>query len=116
MTERRSLKFSVFDVDGAVHEVTVEQEVNNTINLSAFCSCGQTADDDFCSHRFDILSGETEVLASPNIADLAVLKEWVRGSDIEVAMVELSRAKSALRLAMERVDQSRKKLARCMLD
>ncbi len=114
--EKRVLKFAVFDVDGGIHEVTVEQEIGNTINLSATCSCGKCSGEDFCVHCFDILAGDTRAVASSNSEDLDALRNWVRGSDIETAMIELSKAKTELRMAMEKTEACRRKLARRMMD
>ena len=116
MTEKRSLVFNVFGANGAVHEVRVEQEINNTVNLSMICSCSKANEMDFCDSCVSMLEGDSSVLASPNKDDFATLKQWVRGSDIEVAMIDLSKAKTELRLAIERVDKCRKKLAKRMLD
>ena len=116
MADRRTIKFSVQDVDGGVHEVTIEQEINNSVNLSAHCSCGQANAETFCVHRFNILEGDISGLISDNLDDVETLRRWVRGSDIEAAMQELARAKGDLRLAFEKVDLCRRKLAQRMLD
>ena len=116
MSEKRTLKFSVLDVNGEMHEVTIEQEIANSVNLSAFCSCGEASDTDFCEHRYSILEGDSTVLASSSLENFGTLQKWVRGSDIEAAMMELSQAKTDLRLAMDCVDTCRKKLAKRMLD
>ena len=116
MSEKNVLKFSVLDVNGDVHEVTIEQEVGNSANLSAFCSCGEASKTDFCEHRYSILEGDSTVLASSSLENFAELQKWVRGSDIEAAMMELSNAKTDLRLAMDCVEACRIKLAKRMLD
>lgn len=116
MTEKRSLVFAVQDVDGDIHHVTIEQEVNNSVNLSALCTCSQANEESFCVHRFDILEGHVSNVVSENMHDLATLKKWIVGSDIEAAMTDLARAKSEMRMAMEKVEYCRRKLARRMLD
>ncbi len=116
MTNKRELKFAVQDVSGEVFDVTVEQEVNNSTNLSAFCNCKQADESSFCIHRFDILEGDAGAIVSGNLDDFAVMKSWIAGSDIEAAMKDLSRAKVNMRIAMENVDMCRRKLARRMMD
>ena len=116
MSDKRAIRFSVLGQDGAIHEVTVEQEIDNTLNLSSHCTCIDANGKVFCGHQFDILDGHMGNVVEANPEGSAILKRWLAGSDIETAMIELSKAKTELRLAMEKVDKCRKKLIRKMAD
>ena len=116
MTTKRSLQFSVQDALGDVHHVVIEQDAANTINLTAHCSCSEANDAGLCVHRLEILSGDAHGVVAANSADLETLARWIAGSDIEAAMKELARAKSDVRLAMEKVEYARAMLAKRMLD
>ena len=116
MAERPNLKFSVLGQDGAIHEVTIGQDPDNSMNLSSHCSCIDAADKTLCGHQFDILDGQTGNVVQANPEGFAVLKRWMAGSDIEAAMIDLSKAKTELRLSMEKVEKCRKKLIKKMID
>jgi hypothetical protein len=113
---KQVLKFSIMGEDENVHEVAIERETNDLGNLTAVCSCGKAQEGDFCVHRFDILEGVTGALVSENLDDVHALRGWIRGSDIEVAMKALSKAKTDLLLAHEKVAKCRKALVKRMLD
>ncbi len=102
--------------DNDVHTVSIERDANNTANLKALCSCGEAAGQSICDHRFTILEGEIENVVSVDLGDVHTLRDWVRGSDIDVAMRNLSKAKTELKLAHEKVARARELLARRMMD
>ncbi len=111
-----ALKFSIMGEDDNLYDVTIERDSNNLGNLQAMCSCKQAAENDICAHRFAILEGDMSKVASNSLGDAQTLREWIKGSDIEVAMQNLSKAKTELLLAHEKVAQCRKMLVRRMLD
>ncbi|MAW81168.1 MAG: hypothetical protein CMI63_13095 [Parvularcula sp.] len=113
---KQALKFSVMGQDDNIYEVTIERDVNDLGNLQAGCSCTDAKDGDLCAHRFEILEGGTANIVSENIEDVQALREWIKGSDIEVAMTELSKAKTELMLAHEKVAKCRAMLVRRMQD
>lgn len=45
-----------------------------------------------------------------------MLREWLKGSDIEAAMIALKKAKGELEIAQEKVDYCRRVLLKRMLD
>lgn len=116
MTVKETLRFSVMGEDDAVYEVAIERHCHDLGNLSAACNCGKAQEGDLCSHRFEILEGVTAGLVSENLDDVQALRDWIRGSDIEVAMQALSKAKTELMLAHEKVAKCRAMLVRRMLD
>ena len=113
---KQALRFSIVGEDDDVHEVSIERDVNNSTNLSAHCTCGKALEGEFCLHRFEVLEGDTNNMVSENLDDVRTLREWIKGSDIEIAMQALSKAKTDLRLAHEKVESRRQALVRRMLD
>ena len=111
----RELNFAI-EEDGVVYDVTVRQEAGNSINLTMTCSCAGEQDDDFCSHRMAIFEGDASAISEAHAEHLETFQRWVKGSDIETAMAELSRAISQLQIAQEKVDYHRRMLVRRMLD
>lgn len=113
---KQALRFSVMGQDDNIYDVSIERDANDLGNLQAFCSCGEAQEGDFCTHRFEIIEGATANIVSENLDDVQALREWIKGSDIEVAMTELSKAKTELMLAHEKVAKCRRLLVRRMLD
>lgn len=112
---KQTLQFSVMGADNDIHTVSIERDANNSINLRAMCSCGDAASG-ICDHRFSILECDTANVLSANPADVNILRDWIKGSDIDVAMRNLSKAKTELKLAHEKVARARELLARRMMD
>lgn len=102
--------------DNDIHTVSIERDANNSLNLRALCSCGEAVADSICDHRFSILECDTANVLSANPADVNVLRDWIKGTDIDVAMRNLSKAKTELKLAHEKVARAREVLARRMMD
>ena len=113
---KQALQFSMMGDDDNLYEVSIERDTDNLGNLQALCTCKQAAAQDICGHRFAILEGDISKVVSNNLGDVHTLREWIKGSDIEVAMQNLSKAKTELLLAHEKVAQCRKMLVRRMLD
>ncbi|WP_425408569.1 SWIM zinc finger family protein [Hyphococcus sp.] len=113
---KETLKFAIVGEDDAVYEVAVERDTDDTGNLQASCSCGKAQEGEYCLHRFEVLEGETANLVSESLDDLQTLRGWIKGSDIEVAMQNLSKAKTELLLAHEKLDKCRRALVGRMLD
>lgn len=114
MTEK--LTFTVIGDNDQSYEFVIQRDPLNTANLSASCNCEEAAKGKFCDSCFRIFEGDHSYVASENLGDLETLNHWVRGSDIEVAMIELSKAKTDLALARERLAYCRTRLVKRMLD
>ena len=111
-----TLKFEVIGEHDETYDVVIGRDPANSANLFAACSCDESMHGNFCSHRFDILEGNHSNIASENVDDLETLREWIKGSDIESAMIALSKAKTELLTARERVAYCRKMLVKRMMD
>ena len=110
------LKFSVVGDDNQIHEVTVSRDMTNSTNLTVLCTCSEAQAAHFCSHRFEVFEGDHANILNDHSDDIQTLNHWVNGSDIQAAMRELSKAKSDLKLAWERVAYCRDVLVRRMMD
>ena len=110
------LKFSVMGDDDEIHEVTVSRDMSNSTNLTVLCTCSDAQAAHFCSHRFEVFEGDHANILSDRSDNMETLNRWVHGSDIQAAMRELSKAKSDLKLAWERVALCRDVLVRRMMD
>ncbi len=110
------LIFTVIGDNDQSYEVRIERDPLNTANLSASCNCDEAVEGKFCNHRFRIFEGDHSCIESDNLGDLDILNRWIRGSDIEVAMMELSKAKTDLSLARERLAYCRSVLVKRMMD
>ena len=113
---KQALRFSIVGEDDNTYEVTIERHEVDLGNLTALCSCDKAQEGDLCHHRFAVLEGETSGLVAENLDDVLTLRQWIKGSDIEVAMQNLSKAKTELKIAHEKVEQCRRNLVRRMLD
>ncbi|MEM8772745.1 MAG: hypothetical protein AAGD92_13950 [Pseudomonadota bacterium] len=111
-----ALKFCVMGENDEIYDVSITRHAENSANLTALCNCDKDRAGDFCSHRFEILEGDTSNLVSKNLDDMQILRGWIRGSDVEAAMNDLSRAKSDLKIARERYAYCRNVLAKRMMD
>lgn len=113
---KQALQFSIMGEDDETYIVSIERNEVDLGNLTALCSCDSAQSGDLCHHRFAVLEGDTLDLVSENIDDLVTLRTWIKGSDIEVAMQNLSKAKTEMKLAHEKVEQCRRMLVKRMLD
>ena len=85
-------------------------------NLTALCSCPAGQNGMYCKHRFRILTGSIEGIVSDNLNETELVNSWLAGSDIELAMIELTEAEKEFMKAKKKVSDCKKKLARKMLD
>ncbi len=113
---KQALQFSIMGEDDETYVVSIERNEVDLGNLTALCSCDSAQLGDLCHHRFAVLEGDTLNLVSENIDDVVTLRQWIKGSDIEVAMQNLSKAKTEMKLAHEKVEQCRRMLVKRMLD
>ena len=58
-------------------------------NLSAHCTCPAGMNWRYCKHRFGIIEGSTKGTVGDNLDDAAVVKSWVPGTDIYLAMQQV---------------------------
>ena len=90
------------------HEVKLSKDGNN---LTAICSCPAGRLGQYCIHRFQILEGEATGVVSGNQEDVSVVKEWLRGTDVEFALQDVRAAEKAAEMAKQNLAEAKRKLA-----
>jgi uncharacterized Zn finger protein len=85
-------------------------------NLTATCTCKAGERGQHCKHRTRILLGETTGIVSDNAEDVPEIQDWLNGSDVEQAMIELRKAERDLEEAKKRVSLLKKRLSRSLVD
>jgi uncharacterized Zn finger protein len=105
------IKFLVKGSAPEPYHVTFTKTKNN---LNAFCTCPAGENGQYCKHRFDILSGSTNAIVSKNQDEVAIIRTWLPGSDVEEALKEMTQAEHESNLASKRLSLAKKKVAKAM--
>jgi uncharacterized Zn finger protein len=108
------VKFLVQGSDPAPYEIVFDRKGDL---VTATCSCpagvkgpaGQC-----CKHRIAILQGDTEGIVSANADDVKVVRGWIAGSDIEIALGQLTEGEVEREKARRKVAAAKKALAKVM--
>jgi hypothetical protein len=105
-----------FLVQGSADEpykVTFRKKDNN---LSAYCTCPAGENGQYCKHRFRILEGSDEGVVSDNKNEVAIVKTWLVGTDVDAVLREVAEKEKALEKAKKELSIAKKMLARTMRD
>lgn len=105
------LEFQVRGSAGDLYEITAERMGGE---VAMFCTCQAGRNGMHCKHRFMLLDGVVDNLASENHDDVLTLKSWVPGSRMETAMVELAEAEAAMKAAQAALTRAKKVIAQVM--
>jgi SWIM zinc finger len=108
------IKFLVQGSDPAPYEVVFDRKGDS---VGATCSCpagmkgpvGQC-----CKHRIAILCGDGDGIVSPNASDVKIVRGWIAGSDIEIALTQLTEGEVEREKARRKVAAAKKALAKVM--
>lgn len=84
--------------------------IKDGASLTALCTCPAGEFGNVCKHRTNILDGKTKGIVSGGEAEVAKITEWLKGSDVEIALNELRAAEKA----GENLAAAKRKLARAM--
>lgn len=101
----------VFLVRGSAsepYEVKLRKDGNN---LTAICSCPAGRLGQYCKHRFQILEGEAMGIVSDNQSEVSLVKEWLRGTDVEAALQDVRDSEKAAEMAKKYLSDAKRKLA-----
>lgn len=105
-----------FDVrDSALVECRVTF-VKNGDNLSAFCTCEMGQREQYCAHRLDVLRGDTSSIVSDNIVQATSVGQWVVGTDVYSAMLEIEQWEHRAAEADRKLDEAKRRLGVAMRD
>lgn len=104
----------IFYVQGSAaqpYRVTFEKIGNN---LNGYCNCPAGDKGQNCKHRTNILNGVMDGIVNPNVDDLSTLGQWIPGTDVEQALMELQIADAAFKEADNRLKAAKKELSRAL--
>ena len=108
---------ATFLIQGSADEPYIVRFIRKSpTNLSAYCSCPAGQNGQYCKHRTTILAGDDCNVVSNNIADIARVQEWSKGTDIQSALNEIHEFEHQLFELKELLKKSKKKLAIAMRD
>lgn len=105
------LEFFYSGSSSTPYKITLEKHGSN---LNVFCTCPAGKVGQICKHRMYVLSGNPLNLVNPNIEDLKRSVEWVSGTDVELALVELSKAEDAMSHAKKMHIAAKNKLIKAL--
>lgn len=107
----------LFEVQGSASDpyrvVFVKQ--SNT-NLSAYCTCPAGERGQYCKHRFNILNGETKGIVSDNLDDVEIVRSWLPGTDIEIAITKMRNLEAKAAEIKKALSAAKKSVAAAMRD
>ncbi len=106
----------IFEVQGSAdypYEVKFYKDGNN---LTAICDCPAGQNGLYCKHRFNILAGKSENVVSNNKKKIAIIVEWLKGTDVEGAIQSVHEAERVFDTAKKDLSAKKKQLARAMYD
>lgn len=105
-----------FFVQGSAPEPYLVVFRKSENNLTALCNCPAGEYGMYCKHRIRILAGSDEGIVSENIKDVEIVKNWVKGSDVEKVLDELLQSEIELGKLQKKVADLKKKLAKVLSD
>jgi len=84
------------------------------LNLNAFCTCPAGKKGQYCKHRMSILRGESEAVVSSNIDEIPIVRTWLKGSDVELAIHNIAEAEHDIDEAKKKLTLAKSALAKAM--
>lgn len=84
-------------------------------NLNAYCTCAAGAKGQYCKHRFRILSGNSQDLIDPEVANVRLAVDWLSGTDVEAAISALAKAEDIFSAAKAQLTEAKKAVAKAMM-
>jgi len=83
-------------------------------NLAAFCTCPAGENGMYCKHRFAILAEDGSAITSKNGDQLVTVREWLSGTALEVALIEIAGALHEYDAAKNRLADAKRTVAQAM--
>jgi hypothetical protein len=107
-----TLEFLVQGSEPDPYRVTFKKQGQN---LNAYCTCAAGQNGMYCKHRFNIFSGSTDGVVSPNSDKVPIVAGWLPGTDVEKAMkaiIALEKEQSRLK---KEISAAKRALAQTLL-
>lgn len=83
-------------------------------SLTALCTCPAGNFGGSCKHRVAVFDNDAGAVVDGDEGKVAVVVEWLVGTDVEAALQEMREASSAPDATKESLAAAKKKLARAM--
>lgn len=104
----------VFLVKGSSADPYEVTFIKDGASLTAICTCPAGTYGNFCKHRISILDGKTKGISSDNVSKASTVVEWLSGTDVEAALLELRVAEKEADPEKTALNAAKRKLARAM--
>lgn len=75
-----------FKVQGSAPTPYISEFWREGDNLSSSCTCPAGEKGMYCKHRLNLIAGDISNLVSKNVTDVDILKNMVKGTDVENAI------------------------------
>jgi hypothetical protein len=85
-------------------------------NFKATCTCPAGEVGQHCKHRIRIILGDPTGIVSKNIQSVNEVQSWVKGTDVESALVDMLDAEKSFEDAKKRLSLMKKRFARLIMD
>ena len=93
------------------YEVTFTKE-GDQVMTSCTCQAGEHGL--HCKHRIAIIMGDSSNILSENESQVETIKEMIKGTILEKALVQFEQARKACDLAQTQLSKAKKALAKAM--
>lgn len=104
----------IFKVKGSSSDPYEVTFIKDGASLTAICTCPAGTFGNLCKHRVAIIDGKSESIVSENADQVPKIAEWLRGTDVEVALTELRAAEIVKGFPKEEIKILKRNLARVM--
>ena len=88
--------------------------IKDGASLTALCTCPAGNFGGSCKHRVAILDNDSGAVVDGDTEKVAIVVEWLVGTDVEAALREMREASTAPNATKESLATARKKLAKAM--
>ena len=88
--------------------------IKDGASLTALCTCPAGNFGGSCKHRVAILDNDSGAVVDGDAEKVAIVVEWLVGTDVEAALREMREASTAPNVTKESLAAARKKLAKAM--
>lgn len=104
----------VFLVKGSSADPYEVTFIKDDASLTAICTCPAGTYGNFCKHRIAILDGNIKAITSDNAAEAATVVNWLPGTDVEAALVELRNVEKTPGTDKNALNAAKRNLAKVM--
>jgi hypothetical protein len=106
-----TIKFNIISSSNNSYDVVFEK---NDAGLISVCSCAAGQHGQLCKHRLENLNGDVSSITSKNEHDVAVVSAWLKGTEVEKALKQISVAEECYETAKKNLSSAKKRLSRLL--